>query len=923
MATKPDYDLSWAVDASALKSEPTTQHKRYGWGLVDGIGEKPNLNEVNYWRFSVYKWMEYLQNAESERDTQLADLNFKIDNVQAGPTCDVNGQNCVGGVSYTYSNEDSANLSTYDLTTFFNKDGTASSSVVANGDPLFTDININTVSNDMENEVLEDTYTGVNRTSQIYKYVLNREASYSKSKRFKGNQTGTSFDNRWKWRITNTLTSTEIEIAKYNKSKGEFDSFFGVWTQTINEYVDWQTSSMKGDYLVVGGLRYKASGINRTAMGYLFVVVNIKTGFTKEFLESGETTVQWPNLVSGPYTGYPLSVDFVFTGFAYLDCQALLEETEDGRVFMGLTFSQFANNKTRMVSTLYRVYLGTAFGGAEDRIECERIDSQIFDEAGGNCFLDRHNLDNERDGSISATTLPGLAMHIDDNKLFLTTFFLTFQGNKDVFNLAQAINNTVSYDVSDPLVPIVPNILPKKNCTFTGDVFSDTQTMYFISAMGLGTVVSSGPANNMKFVFTLTLPYNYSTNYTPSFTLGKNLFAYSANLEGTAAGQLLIATTVVPDFDLNATHETTLGISDLVLKEANGQQETYYFGYFQAANDPADVDLWTGGDVSLGDALNDGWLSGELTIDYSDSSVAFDPSKVIKFSDVAGLQALPQDESGIPWIETSVNINEGTVDMCTSVGYGEYFTEEEQAAEQAYILNIERYKSGEFIYAYSNTEALPSGIVRTSFYNEDPAGADSFYNSTVYPDFKVHYADPTGSELDGAPDDLSAYSIQGSPTNTPNDNSVVGSYSGLIVSKWYDKEIYPTDTTVTFQKVTFRMYDAFVAGINYVQDALDDLYRQLNVISSFEAFGGSTVSTDFNNAVSALVNPRRHEETGVSLTAGVPYVVTHNLDQNLVQVAVYDEGDWEEVPVDVEISNSNNLTITSASSATVSLVVLR
>ena len=119
------------------------------------------------------------------------------------------------------------------------------------------------------------------------------------------------------------------------------------------------------------------------------------------------------------------------------------------------------------------------------------------------------------------------------------------------------------------------------------------------------------------------------------------------------------------------------------------------------------------------------------------------------------------------------------------------------------------------------------------------------------------------------------------------------------------------------------MYDAFVAGINYVQDALDDLYRQLNVISSFEAFGGSTVSTDFNNAVSALVNPRRHEETGVSLTAGVPYVVTHNLDQNLVQVAVYDEGDWEEVPVDVEISNSNNLTITSASSATVSLVVLR
>ena len=65
---------------------------------MDGIGEKPNLNEVNYWRFSVYKWMEYLQLAESERDIQLADLNFKIDNVQAGP--DSQGE---GGVGYQYS----------------------------------------------------------------------------------------------------------------------------------------------------------------------------------------------------------------------------------------------------------------------------------------------------------------------------------------------------------------------------------------------------------------------------------------------------------------------------------------------------------------------------------------------------------------------------------------------------------------------------------------------------------------------------------------------------------------------------------------------------------------------------------------------------------------------------------------------------
>ena len=55
----------------------------------------------------------------------------------------------------------------------------------------------------------------------------------------------------------------------------------------------------------------------------------------------------------------------------------------------------------------------------------------------------------------------------------------------------------------------------------------------------------------------------------------------------------------------------------------------------------------------------------------------------------------------------------------------------------------------------------------------------------------------------------------------------------------------------------------------------------------------------------------------------MPVTITHNLDQKIVQVAAYNEVDFETVSLSVTVVDDDNLTITSTENATVSVVVLR
>jgi hypothetical protein len=79
MAVKPTEVTDWATagdgsgGASALRTPTDPNRWTLGWQTLPGnepneIGERPNLNQQNYWQFAVHKWIQYL-------DTQI-DANF-------------------------------------------------------------------------------------------------------------------------------------------------------------------------------------------------------------------------------------------------------------------------------------------------------------------------------------------------------------------------------------------------------------------------------------------------------------------------------------------------------------------------------------------------------------------------------------------------------------------------------------------------------------------------------------------------------------------------------------------------------------------------------------------------------------------------------------------------------------------------------
>jgi len=64
--TKPTEKTDWATDPSALVTPTDSSRWDFGWSTPGndptGIGEKPNLNQQNYWQNAVHKWFEYIQN---------------------------------------------------------------------------------------------------------------------------------------------------------------------------------------------------------------------------------------------------------------------------------------------------------------------------------------------------------------------------------------------------------------------------------------------------------------------------------------------------------------------------------------------------------------------------------------------------------------------------------------------------------------------------------------------------------------------------------------------------------------------------------------------------------------------------------------------------------------------------------------------
>ena len=226
------------------------------------------------------------------------------------------------------------------------------------------------------------------------------------------------------------------------------------------------------------------------------------------------------------------------------------------------------------------------------------------------------------------------------------------------------------------------------------------------------------------------------------------------------------------------------------------------------------------------------------------------------------------------------------------------------------------YRPGFFSFYRSNLATVQESIAKTLYFNFDPTDAESFFNT-------FNKADYNGINADSEITDFANYTVTPSPTTAAINTPVEGDKYGYVLCKFYSLEDYPDDFTYSFYSPVFKQYKAFAASVQYVQEALDDLYRQLSAISTLEAFGGTETSSTFNSVISGLVGSNRHEETGVVLSANQVYTVNHNLNQKLVTISVYDDDEEEEVSVFTELIDENSLEIRSTVPLTVSLVVIK
>ena len=68
--SKPTGSTEWASDSTALKADPSSDQRAYGWSTSDntinGVPVKPNLQQQNGWQKNVHDWVSYLDGQNDE-----------------------------------------------------------------------------------------------------------------------------------------------------------------------------------------------------------------------------------------------------------------------------------------------------------------------------------------------------------------------------------------------------------------------------------------------------------------------------------------------------------------------------------------------------------------------------------------------------------------------------------------------------------------------------------------------------------------------------------------------------------------------------------------------------------------------------------------------------------------------------------------
>ena len=448
-----------------------------------------------------------------------------------------------------------------------------------------------------------------------------------------------------------------------------------------------------------------------------------------------------------------------------------------------------------------------------------------------------------------------------------------------------------------PLPPVGPNSVEKYN----------SATQVFAPYTGAITAISiqGSPDTVATIAYTTQNQVNSAGTPAADTLWDENFYIWEYPAAATADSELelLTKTTIIPtpNFGPGVT-QAWCGVSSIDIYKTEGDTVTYTLGYRNGGVDTDSAEVYEMCEDFLWDGTSFNAIGGSKVL-----------SNVLASDEVEGWKQ-PDTETDMT-LSSRVFIQEG-VKRITMQGHDDA---PDYLISPSYVAEV--YTSGYFVYFESNISSIygvgttppgkPSwgGTARAIYFQTDPGNSGvntlltSSLNNTVE---KMRNGVFTGP-----------ISIQG--IIAPIDNDLY-SYG---MCRFYDDIEMPSGVNIQYTSVQFIQYDAYVPGLGNVQAALDNLFANVGSVNGLEAFGGTTVSTDFDNHVLSLVTPRRYATTGVTLTSGVSATIIHNLDQKIVQVAVYDESNYEQLPVDVTLVNDSSFTITSTSTATVSLVVLR
>lgn len=864
MATKPTSSTEWATDTggTALKTETTLQHKQYGWGIVNGIGDVPNLNEVNYWRFSVHEWLQYLDLARDEGTTAISDLNTRIDGLTSPD------------VGYLFSNEATSNVYNVGLNTFTNNIGTTSTEVTDDGTSTtvasstnyqYSGVLSNSNPNNTNDNMISSAakLTGINQDDDALHYFTSISLVEDVSD---------NFNSRFKVSCEGSGASFKVNVCSYNANTGNYEDTVTINPESTSLEIRARNSIFYSENYAVIDVLDMTNSVRR------FIVYHHPTGRIYWLgQDPSSNPVVWFSTSSMQILETPLGAYLFYTGNDisiddYLRAVRVDFNTDDSTKLDLVPLAQVLTVR-EPVDGGYAGYIRPAV--------CKYIPSLGTIR----CVVTTcHSHTTTRYGATKSLQLTLQAF--DFNTEEFTEIDLPFndvKGTKYTVSIDEGLPTNTGTIISfgEDVRAVCADIQESSVKLMYGFVWGSDEN---------NSVAPSAPINStfVSVDYTLTDPVN-------------NIWVAALDVKDS------IRPTKVLHPSLPSGEDVLTGITGIVAEKNDGAGlYELALSYSCGAVDPA-----VSTDLHLGESFN---LS-------TSSIVAIPDSSIYSKAQVPELDAKLKDLSNTA--STFTDLLDYTAVVHKRYGTLIYnCTSQSRNAARSAQMPLEIYRNGFFLYFKSNNVPIygdQTGTITPPGYPDWEATVRALYNLSYSTGVVSVISTPLYTVVQQRLNNVNNGPLPVSAVLNPVDQDLYG-YGACAFLKGEDFE---TQYSYTFSTIPFLQYDAFVEGIQTVQAALDDLYGQITGINRLQAFGGNTVSSDFDNYVLSLVTPRRHTESGLVLAASTPTNINHNLDQKVVQIAVYNESNDQLVDVDVILIDANNLTITASSTITVSVVVLK